>query len=153
MGEGLPPYEGYKPDVHPGVSHVFQSAAFRFGHTMIPPGIYRRDGACHFRETPMGFLALRLCSTWWDSSVSENVYRAEILNEKCLLQSLFVNEFIKAVSINHLMPNDHYSGRTAPLNSKRCILCIYSTNICTEYFKHGIYFPFFFFLSKMQFVL
>ncbi|PSN44387.1 Dual oxidase [Blattella germanica] len=68
MGEGLPKYEGYKPDVHPGVSHVFQSAAFRFGHTMIPPGIYRRDGSCHFRETPMGFRALRLCSTWWDSN-------------------------------------------------------------------------------------
>ncbi|XP_069683631.1 dual oxidase [Periplaneta americana] len=68
MGEGLPRYEGYKPDVHPGVSHVFQSAAFRFGHTMIPPGIYRRDGACHFRETPMGYRALRLCSTWWDSN-------------------------------------------------------------------------------------
>jgi len=30
---------------------------------------------------------------------------------------------------NHLTPNDHYSGRTAPLNSKRCILYIYSTNI------------------------
>lgn len=90
MGEGLPPYEGYKPDVHPGVSHVFQSAAFRFGHTMIPPGIYRRDGACRFRETPMGFRALRLCSTWWDSSVCENIYNAEILNEKCLLQSMFV---------------------------------------------------------------
>lgn len=27
------PYSGYKPDVHPGVSHIFQSAAFRFGHT------------------------------------------------------------------------------------------------------------------------
>ena len=24
-----------------------------------------------------------------------------------------------------------------------CILYIYSTNICTEYFKHGIYSPFF----------
>ena len=36
--------------------------------------------------------------------------------------------------------NDHYSGRTAPLTSKRCIL--YSTNIDTEYFKHGIYSPF-----------
>jgi len=35
------------------------------------------------------------------------------------------------------------SGRTAPLNSKRCILYIYSTNIGTEYFKHGIYRPFF----------
>ena len=41
------------------------------------------------------------------------------------------------------MPNDPYSGRTAPLTSKRCILYIYSTNIGTEYFKHGIYSPFF----------
>ena len=43
------------------------------------------------------------------------------------------------------MPNDDYSGRTVPLTSKRCILYIYiySTNIGTEYFKHGIYSPFF----------
>jgi hypothetical protein len=34
-------------------------------------------------------------------------------------------------------------GRTKPLTSKRCILYIYSTNIGTEYFKHGIYSPFF----------
>jgi len=41
--------------------------------------------------------------------------------------------------INPLTPNDHYSGRTAPLNSKCCTLCIYSKNIGNEYFKHGIY--------------
>ena len=41
-----------------------------------------------------------------------------------------------------MTPNDHYSDRTAPLTSKRCILYIYSTNICTEYFKHAIYSPF-----------
>jgi len=35
---------------------------------------------------------------------------------------------------NRLTPNDPYSGRTAPLTSKRCILCIYSTNLGTEYF-------------------
>jgi len=52
--------------------------------------------------------------------------------------------------INPLTPNDDYSGRTAPLTSKRCILYIYSINIGNEYFKHGIYCPFFFF--KMQFV-
>jgi len=40
---------------------------------------------------------------------------------------------------NPLTSNDHYSGRTASLTSKRCILYIYSTNIGTEYFKHGIY--------------
>jgi len=42
---------------------------------------------------------------------------------------------------NPLTPNDDYSGRTAPLTSKCCILYIYSTNIGTEYFKHGIYSP------------
>ena len=45
--------------------------------------------------------------------------------------------------INPLTPNDHYSGRTAPLTSKSCILYIDSTNIVTEHFKHGIYSPFF----------
>ena len=44
---------------------------------------------------------------------------------------------------NPLTPNDPYSGRTAALTSKRCILYIYSTNTGTEYFKHGIYSPFF----------
>ena len=37
--------------------------------------------------------------------------------------------------VNPLTPDDNYSGRTAPLTSKRCILCIYSTNIGTEYFN------------------
>jgi hypothetical protein len=48
-----------------------------------------------------------------------------------------------AQRLNPLTPNDHYSGRTAQLTSKRCILYIYSTNIGTEYFKHGIFSPFF----------
>ena len=46
--------------------------------------------------------------------------------------------------INPLTPNGPYIGRTAPLASGRCILYIYSTNIGTEYFKHGVYSPFFF---------
>ena len=44
--------------------------------------------------------------------------------------------------INCLTPNDPYMARIAPLISKRCILYIYSTNICTEYFKHALYSPF-----------
>jgi len=48
--------------------------------------------------------------------------------------------FIETVcSVNPLTPNDHYSGRTASLTSKLFILYIYSTNIGTEYFKHGIH--------------
>ena len=38
-----------------------------------------------------------------------------------------------------MTPNDPYSGRTAPLTSKRCILYMYSTNTGTEYFKHGTF--------------
>ena len=53
-------------------------------------------------------------------------------------------------TFNRLRPNDPYMGRTVPLTSKRSILYIYSTNIGTEYFKHALYSPFFFF--KMQFV-
>ena len=60
------------------------------------------------------------------------------LNER----SSYVARTVKLL-LNPLTPNDHYSGRTAPLTSKRCILYIYSTNIGTEYFKHGIYSPFF----------
>ena len=77
------------------------------------------------------------------------------LNVRFTLQSSEVSANTKFPAlntcyVNPLTPNDHYSGRTAPLTSKRCILYIYSTNIDTEYFKHGIYSPFFPF--KIQFV-
>ena len=49
----------------------------------------------------------------------------------------------KWTDVNSLTPNDPYRGRTSPLNSKCCILYIYSTNIGTEYFKRGIHSPFF----------
>jgi len=43
------------------------------------------------------------------------------------------------IPFNPLTPNDPYSGRTAPLTSKRCILYIYSTNTGTEYFKLSVF--------------
>jgi len=59
-------------------------------------------------------------------------------------------EYSTKICLKSLTPNEDYSGRIAPLTSKRCILYIYSTNIGTEYFIHGIYSQFF--LFKMQFV-
>jgi len=50
---------------------------------------------------------------------------------------------VNFILLNLLTPNDDYSGRTAPLTSKCCILYIYLANIGTEYFKHGIYSPFY----------
>ena len=55
--------------------------------------------------------------------------------------------------INPLTPNDYCSGCTAPLTSKHCILCIYSTNLCTEYFKHGMYSPFFSLQNAVCFII
>jgi len=55
--------------------------------------------------------------------------------------------------LNPLMPNDHYTGRTAPLTSKHCMLYIYSTNIGTEYFQHGIYSLFFSLQNAVCFII
>jgi len=52
-----------------------------------------------------------------------------------------------------LKPKVPYRGRTAPLNSKSCILYVYSTNIDTEYFKHGIYSPFFLLQNAVCFII
>ena len=63
------------------------------------------------------------------------------------------NENCGLLRFKLLTPNDHYSGRTAPLTSKLCILYIYSTNIGTEYFKHGIYCPFFSLQNAVCFII
>ena len=47
----------------------------------------------------------------------------------------------------------HIWGRNAPLNSKRYILYIYSTNIGTEYFKHALYSPFFSLQNAVCFIM
>ena len=41
----------------------------------------------------------------------------------------------------------------SPLTSKRYILYIYSTHIGTEYFKHGIYSPFFRLQNTVCFII
>jgi len=69
---------------------------------------------------------------------------------RCLLLKLF-NCMVGL--FNPLSPNDRYIGRTAPLTSKRCILCIYSTNTGTEYFKHGIYSPFIYLQNAVCFII
>ena len=60
---------------------------------------------------------------------------------------------LEGAIFNPLMPNDPYRCRTAPLTSKRCILYINSTNIGTEYFKHGIYSPFLSLHNAVRFII
>jgi len=70
---------------------------------------------------------------YWTVHRLDSWIKRDQLDVTCFIISLF----------NPLTPDDPYRGRTAPLTSKRCILYIYSTNIGTEYFKRGIYSPFF----------
>lgn len=107
MNEELPAYEGYKQEVHPGVSHVFQSAAFRFGHTMIPPGIYRRDQECNFDK----YKPLRLCSTWWDSSVS-TLAHLNYLSSRAVAHASIrhcLSQFSCRCSLRGLLDHDYFS--------------------------------------------
>ncbi|XP_033120574.1 dual oxidase 2-like isoform X2 [Anneissia japonica] len=71
-------YDGYKPYIHPQISHIFQSAAMRFGHTLVVPGVARRNASCHFYTTtthssntpedydPTGRYGVRTCNSFWN---------------------------------------------------------------------------------------
>ena len=58
LGEGaIWKYRGYRPEIFPNVSNVFATAAYRFGHTMLPPELLRLDE--DFNEIEAGHIALR----------------------------------------------------------------------------------------------
>ncbi len=58
LGENaLRRYRGYRPEIFPNVTNVFTTAAFRFGHTMLPPELMRLDE--NFNEIESGNVALR----------------------------------------------------------------------------------------------
>jgi peroxidase len=46
MGENaLAPYQGYNPMWYPNITNTFANAGYRFGHSMLPPDIYRMDNS------------------------------------------------------------------------------------------------------------
>jgi dual oxidase len=81
-------YTGYKSYVHPGITHEFQSAAMRFGHTLVPPGVYRRDAQCNFLNTSIqssniperdfkSVHGVRTCNSFWNPQLPIREYDIE----------------------------------------------------------------------------
>jgi len=53
----LSPYRGYDPSVNPGISSLFSTASYRFGHSGLSPNLQRLDSS--LRPIPIGPLPLR----------------------------------------------------------------------------------------------
>ena len=89
-------------------------------------------------------------------SYSTGLYKRSVINMETKLYNKlpgYIKEIDSYKTFNPLTPNDPCSGRTVPLTSKHCILYIYSTNTGTEYFKHGIYCPFFSLQNAVCFII
>ncbi|XP_014476938.1 PREDICTED: dual oxidase 2-like isoform X2 [Dinoponera quadriceps] len=68
LGKSLSKYKGYNPNIDPQIDQFFQSAAFRFGHTLVPPGVYLRNYGrvdCSLAPFP-----IRTCNNYWMSQNS-----------------------------------------------------------------------------------
>ncbi|RZC35513.1 dual oxidase 1-like, partial [Asbolus verrucosus] len=66
--DNLPPYDKYDPSVDPQIDQFFQAAAFRFGHTLVVPGVYIRDyvrEGCKKKFDTWGKNTIRTCNSFW----------------------------------------------------------------------------------------
>ncbi|XP_050459016.1 dual oxidase 2-like isoform X1 [Cataglyphis hispanica] len=99
LGNRLPAYKGYNPNIDPQIEQFFQSAAFRFGHTLVPPGVYLRNygrNNCSLEPHP-----IRTCNNYW---MSQNSLYANLTRIKDVID---VEKLLMGMAIQLCEEEDH----------------------------------------------
>lgn len=65
LGVNIPPYDGYDDTVHPDITNIFATAAYRLGHTMVTNEIPVIDNDCE----PIGNGSIALLDGFFNPSV------------------------------------------------------------------------------------
>ncbi|XP_026827307.1 dual oxidase 2 isoform X2 [Ooceraea biroi] len=98
LGSNLSAYNGYNPNIDPQIDQFFQSAAFRFGHTLVPPGVYLRD---HGRNNCSLEYPIRTCNNYW---MPENSLHA---NLKKIDDTISIEKLLMGMAIQLCEEEDH----------------------------------------------
>ncbi|XP_041371604.1 dual oxidase 2-like [Gigantopelta aegis] len=119
----IPAYKGYNPHVHPGVSQEMQTAALRYGHTLVVSVVITRkleSGQCSRTTMPIrvggGHQAtlegIRLCQSYWKSQ--------EAISEGPGLDALYLGmAHTLAEKEDHIIVDDLRGDLFGPLEFSR----------------------------------
>ncbi|XP_012225863.2 dual oxidase 2-like isoform X2 [Linepithema humile] len=110
----FPAYNGYNPNIDPQIEQFFQSAAFRFGHTLVPPGVYRRD---YGRNNCTLEYPVRTCNNYW---MSQNSVYANLKAQKFEVEKLLMGMAIQLCEKeDHKIVEDLQRSLFGPLEFSR----------------------------------